>query len=125
MNTNTRPTLKSTNARIDSLESKLDLILARLEPSAPAKVTRKADLAAQIAHKPTASGARKVLKARGQAAPKALCKATRKAFIAAAAKEGTDFGSWSTKAIAAACVEDPSLVPSGFRIGEGYAALYA
>lgn len=70
---------------------------------------------------------RKAVKRTTKPQPKAdlaLCKATRLRFIAAAAKEGVDFGGMSTKAIAAMCCEDPSLVPAGFRIGEGYAAIY-
>ena len=110
---NNRVTLASTNARIDSLESKLDAILAHLEPKAPAKPQPKAAKAPKKAapKKPQPKADRK------------LCKATRLAFIAAAAKQGVDFSGWSTKAIAGACIDDPSLVPAGFAIGEGYKAL--
>lgn len=116
----------STNtARISALETAVanlaegqNRILALLEAGQPAKVTR-----------PKAAAKRKpARKAAPKAQPKAdlaLCKATRVRFVEAAAREGVDFAGMSTKAIAAMCVEDPSLVPAGFRIGDGYAALYA
>lgn len=40
-------TLKSTNARIDALEGKLDAILAAVAPEAKAKTTRKAPAKAE------------------------------------------------------------------------------
>lgn len=114
MSTTPRNTVASAHARIDALDAKLDRILAVLDPAAVAKPA-KAPAKARKAAKPKASAK--------PVTAKALCKATRLAFIAAAKAEGTDFAHMSTKAIAAMCIEEPALVPAGFRIGEGYAAL--
>lgn len=123
MNTNTRYTLKQAQTDMGELRSEIrdiarsvEVLVAALQPAAPAK---------PAARKPAPKARKAAAKPKASVKVRALCKDTRKAFVAAAAKEGVDFGSWSTKAIAAACVEDPSLVPAGFRIGEGYAALYA
>lgn len=106
-----RTNLTTTNARIDSLEAKLDLILAALDPQAPAKAVAKPKASAKKATK-----APKVTKA--------LCKATRVGFIAAAQAQGlADFSGMSTKTIALMCLEDEALVPAGYRLGEGYRAL--
>jgi hypothetical protein len=58
---------------------------------------------------------------------KPLTKANRKAFVAAALKDangGPDFTGMSTKAIAEYCVTT-GYAPKGFRIGEGYTALFS
>jgi len=107
MSTITRITALET--RFDSVEAKLDRLLAHLEPAAPAKVTRpKAEPKARRAAKP-------------QVKAVTLTRKTRKAF-AAKAPWAAHLG---TSTIAAMCVEDPSLVPAGFVIGEGYKALFA
>ena len=95
--------------RFDSLEAKLDRLLAHLEPSEPAKVARpKAAPKARKAAKP-------------QVKAVALTRKTRAAFVAKAPwAKGL-----STQVIASMCVENPSLVPAGFAIGEGYKALFA
>jgi hypothetical protein len=114
-----------TQAQIDALATTIataaatavvEALAAQVTPDAPAKVTR-----------PKAAAKRKpARKAAPKAQPKAdvkLCKATRARFVAAAAKEGVDFASCSTKAIAAMCLEDEALIPAGFAIGEGYRTL--
>lgn len=64
-------------------------------------------------------------------APKAQAKvtllrqSTRKAFIAAALKEGVDYTGFSTKDIAASVVAGLGTVPAGFEVGAGYRALFA
>lgn len=99
-----------------ALQQTMTVIAAGVEGKAPAKTTRKAPAKKAPVHKAATP------KAPAQA--KALCKSTRLAFIAAAKAQGlADFSSTSTKAIAAMCIEDPALVPAGFRIGAGYAAL--
>lgn len=101
-----RTTLATTNARLDSVEAKLDRLIAALETKAPAKkVTRKV----------TTTKAK---------ATKALTKGTRKAFIAAASKDGYDFEGFSTKALAFYAVEN-NYAPKGFHIGEGYLAMFS
>jgi hypothetical protein len=57
MSTNTRVTLASTNARIDTIEAKLDAILARLEPTAPARKPAKKTPAKKAQAKPATKGA--------------------------------------------------------------------
>ena len=92
-----------------------------VEPKA--KTVRKAPAKKAPAKKAPAKKA-----AAKKAAPKtarALCKATRKDFVAAAAKAGTDFAGMSTQTIAGLCLEDERLIPAGFVIGEGYRALFA
>jgi hypothetical protein len=57
MSTNTRVTLASTNARIDTIEAKLDAILAHLEPTAPARKPAKKAPAKKAPAKPATKGA--------------------------------------------------------------------
>lgn len=98
----------------------LTAITARLDGDAPAKT------APAKARKATTRKAATPKKAapKAPAQAKALCKSTRVAFVAAAKAQGlADFAGLSTRVIAAMCVEEPALVPAGFRIGEGYAAL--
>lgn len=102
-------------------QARLETMLAALiDGKAPAKTAPKAPAKKAPAKKaPAKAPVAKATKVR------ALCKSTRVAFVAAAKAEGTDFSGMSTKVIAAMCVEEPALVPAGFRIGEGYAALMA
>lgn len=87
-------------------------VVATLSEAQPAVVTAPAPQKAPAAPR----------KAQG----KALTKETRKAFVAAALNQSkADFRNCSTKAIAAMCVENPALVPAGFRIGAGYSAMFA
>lgn len=86
------------------------ILSALLSEDAPAKAAPK-------------KAAKKTAPARKAVAPKVtfLSKKSRQAFVKAA----PEFAGMSTKAIAMACWEDPSLVPAGFAIGEGYQALCA
>lgn len=104
-------------ARFDSLDSKLDRLIALHESAdAPAKVARpKAEPKARKAAKP------QVRTPKAPAKTVTLTRKTRSAFVAKAPwAQGL-----STQAIAAMCVEDPSLVPAGFAVGEGYKAMFA
>lgn len=125
MSNNTRITVKSlhaaqvaTDARLGNIET---LLTALLDAQAPAKVTRP-KAAKPAAKKPVT---RKAAEPKAPVKVKALCKATRVAFIAAAAKNGVDLAGCSTKAIALMCLEDEALIPAGFAIGEGYRALFS
>ena len=115
-------------ARLDGFEvrfdAKMDAILAALNPGSVAKTAPAVEKAPSAA-KPQVRAT--------STTGKALCKATRLAFLKAAAKEGTSFPAdmvngrevnWSTKEIARWCVEN-SYAPKGFRIGEGYTAMYS
>ena len=105
--------LASIDARLTALEA---------DRNAPAVKTAPAKTARKSAPKSSSKKAPK------KAAPKtvrALCKATRKDFVAAAAKAGVDFAGMSTQTIAGLCLEDETLIPAGFVIGEGYRALFA
>jgi hypothetical protein len=102
-----RSSLSSTNARIDSLEAKLDQVLAALQGGSAAT--------------PAAPKAPKAPKAEKSAKPTYLRQSTRKAFIAASEY---DLTGWSTKEIAAYAVNvNADIIPAGFAIGEGYTAL--
>lgn len=105
------------NALVAAVEALTTVVTASIDPKAPAKArtTRKAPAKKAPARKAPAKKA--------PVKEQALCKATRKAFVARAAKEGIDFGGMSTQTIAAMCLEDESLIPAGFRVGEGYRAL--
>jgi septal ring-binding cell division protein DamX len=119
----TRVTLKSTNLRIDSLDSKLDAILAALSPEAPAKAPRKA-ATRKVTRKPVARKAPARKAPAKKVALRPLSKKSRVAFVAAARKEGVDFSGQSTKAIAEFCVTE-GYAPKGFTIGAGYTALFS
>lgn len=104
-------------ASLATLQETLTVVAASVSGSAPAKT---------VAPKAPAkkAPAKKAATPKAPAQAKALCKSTRLAFIAAAKAQGlADFSNTSTKAIAGMCIEDPTLVPAGFRIGAGYAAL--
>ena len=96
--------------RFDSLEAKLDTLLAAVvEPKAPAKVTR-----------PKAAPKAKARKAQPKAV-RCLTRKNRLSFVADAPwAQGL-----STQVIAAMCTEDPSLVPAGWAIGERYTQMFA
>lgn len=88
-------TTETTTRRLDRIEGLLEALIstqAPAKPVSPRVVSAKPKLVA-------------------------LCRATRVDFIRASDE---DFSGMSTQAIAAMCVEDPTLVPEGFRIGTRY-----
>lgn len=103
----------NTNARLDALEARFDrleaLLVASLDAKAPAKTVRTKKPAQPKADPKPGTG-------------KALTKATRRAFIAACAKDGYDCEGWSTWELAYWAISI-GYAPKGFYVGERYAEM--
>lgn len=130
MTSNLTTRVTALESDVAEIKAGVSAILAALSTEQPAKPAARKTTARKAPARKPATRKAPAKKAQPKAAPaanvqvKALCKATRVAFVAAAKAQGlADFSGMSTKVIAMMCLEDASIVPAGFRIGEGYTAL--